>query len=211
MPDWEPLMKFSWEMKTHLTLETVEGDEVLAHIVVRWVETAWRGKVETTHNETNSSRSIRITNISVDKRLTNDLYRFLVFRDQLEVQGREAMAVDDGDEQPWWLLIAYLENSHSAGLNINKLYTNLGITSFILNRKLWFYIHSKALTWGYILVFLGPERPVWTGLNRFLSVFIISQSWKTEDRTTVTVLIGPDNFRSWSVRVRSGLGLFPVL
>ena len=81
-------------------------------------------------------RSIRITNISVDKRLTNDLYRFLVFRDQLEVQEREAMVVDDGDEQPSWLLIAYLENSHSAGLNINKLYTNLGITSFILNQKL---------------------------------------------------------------------------
>ena len=138
----------------------------LAHILGRWVEMCdSHGKVEMSHNETNSRKSIRITNISVDKRLTNDLYRFLVLGDQWEVWGREVMVVDDGDEQPWWLLIAYLENSHSAGLNINKLCTNSGITSFILNQKLWFYIYSKALTWGYVLVFLGPKRPVWTSLN----------------------------------------------
>ena len=52
------------------------------------------------HNETNSRKSIKITNISVDKRLTNDLYRFRVLRDQWEVRGREATVVDDGDEQP---------------------------------------------------------------------------------------------------------------
>ena len=35
-----------------------------------------------------------------------------------------------------WLLITYPENSDGTGLNINKLYTNLGITLFILKQKL---------------------------------------------------------------------------
>jgi len=49
------------------------------------------------HNETNS-KSIRIQNILVDKRLTNDLYRFPGLGDQWDVQGREAMVVDESDE-----------------------------------------------------------------------------------------------------------------
>jgi len=46
------------------------------------------------------------------------------------------MVVDDSDEQRSWLLIAYPENSDGAGLNINELYTNLGVTCFILKPKL---------------------------------------------------------------------------
>ena len=41
--------------------------------------------------------------------------------------------------------------------------------------------------------------------------FIFENVDGLKNRTVVTVLIGPDNFRSWSVLVRSGLGLFAVL
>jgi len=78
------------------------------------------------------------------------------------------------------------------------------------------FTHRKPQTLGQIYstkvnLHSMQERPVETGCNRFLSVLNIWKWWWTEDRTAVTVLISLENFWSWSVKVQSGLGLFPVL
>ena len=84
-----------------------------------------------------------------------------------------------------------------------------------INRKLIYESNSLdfeiEIFWPMTYNILRLERPVETTKTGLCSVFkFLKWPW-TEDRTAVTVLIGLENFRSWLVKVRSGLGLFPVL
>jgi len=70
---------------------------------------------------------------------------------------------------------------------------------------------KMEIFWPKTYKIVRLERLVETTKTGLCSVFkFLKWTW-TEDRTAVTVLIGPGNFWSWSVLVQSGLGLFPVL
>ena len=65
-------------------------------------------------------------------------------------------------------------------------------------RLVWKLIFKATMIQIY-----GPKdqlRPVQIGFSSVLTNFKL---WWTKDRTAATVFVGPDNFRSWSVTVRS--------